>query len=226
MTTEIVSTHFETLKTADGTNRIIIDTDEEPWNNTMCDNGTVNTIDMIFINIKTIFELHLDAPDQPDKLMAFLSCKKLYDREIGGIIGVDVVNDDDEVTKLWRSVAQIEAVLHEFVKLCNFIELLSNNSYNVERYLEMCYLLDFVRLHTKGRFHVLAKKMLFNNSSSFIEVVSTPPKWKCPVCCEGGRNAHMSIEKSCGHIFHVSCILKLRSPECPCCRQLDDFCNF
>lgn len=233
MTTEIVSTSFETLKTADGKNRIIIDTDEAPWNDTMSDDGKVNENYAALINMQLIIEMYQATKTFEEnparKLRAFILCKKLFKKEDGGIIGVDVVNDDDEVSELWRKVKQIEAVLNEFVNLCNLIDRLNKNGCNavvIDRCFELCYLLDFVRLHTKGRFHVLSKKMLFDNSSSVISVVSTVPTWKCSVCCERGRNAHLSVKKGCGHVFHVSCALKTRAPECPCCRTLDRFCNF
>lgn len=42
---------------------------------------------------------------------------------------------------------------------------------------------------------------------------------ECPICFDGLDANKNIMTTECGHKFHVSCILKTRRDDCPCCRQ-------
>lgn len=225
-----ISTTYQVLKDHAGKNRVIIDTSATPWNNYF-DSGAANiftfismfTYDYVVYAGSLFFRISRDeVSKRPDLLFAAFEmqfCSR-YDEMFSALEDID---DDDDVSVLWKKVVKVEKLVYEFLRLAHFLRTISHlpgaEMVGVGKYTQ---LLDFVRLHTNGHVHVYAKNMLSDYSAEPVEITYATRDWKCPVCCERGRNSHMCITKRCGHVFHYACLTKTEFPDCPCCRVLDD----
>jgi hypothetical protein len=131
-----------------------------------------------------------------------------------------IVDDEDEITVLWKKIVQVECIIYTFIRLYFFVEVLKekngDSSFPLKKYGR---LFEFVSMHTQGPIHVIAKKFAFEYSCMKITTLNRGEK--CSICYEHGRNAHSCLTKKCNHQFHVACLLKMESPDCPICRCLD-----
>jgi hypothetical protein len=213
------SVSFSTIKDGDGINRVIIDTTDELWSS-FFDRST-------HVFYKALFGLNpyknLVSSTVERKGSINKNLFTVYEHTHADLLDFtlpEIVNDDDEIPVLWKKVIQVECILYTFLKLYFFAEVLTeknrDSSFPIGKYV---HLFDFVRLHTSGPIHILAKTMVYTHSH--LTITSLPRGEKCSVCYEHGRNSHSCITKRCGHQFHLACDMKVQSPECPCCRFLD-----
>ncbi len=219
---------FETLKTISGQNRVVIDTESSPWRSLCKRQSLDREIFEIISNANTTILLKdfrrkfLPGTSEEEffqsgsmLMNAYFVVKKL------DAIHADVVKDDDSIDRLWEKVKQVESVLYEFLHFQVFCEkyifTLGKDTLMPNKLFE---LFAFVKAHTKGRMHTSAARGVFE--IGMLNTVDPPRRWKCAICYEGVRKSHLCFENQCGHVFHISCDLSLKSPECPLCRSIDD----
>ena len=202
-----LSNVFTTVKDSDGVNRLIIDTSEKPW----CDLLTLSKL------YDVCYSVIGNMDDSPQEL--FYAYVRVHGARLN-FVEPAIIDDDDSIAVLWAKVVDVESVLHEFLHFTFFVEFLlrMDETCNL-RIGEYIRIFDYVRAHTSGPLHVIAKKMTYTHSC--LAITSMARGQICSICYEHGRNAHMCITKRCGHIFHLDCHLKVQSPECPCCRSLE-----
>jgi hypothetical protein len=212
------SVSFSTLKDSDDVNRIIIDTTEQPWLNMERYRTTYNIFYglSVYNNLKHLIEGRYKGLH--NKIM-FNEFEKLNAMKLN-FTEPDIVDDEDEIAVLWKKIIQVECIIYTFIRLYFFIEVLKkrngDSSFPLKKYSR---LFEFVSLHTQGPIHVLAKSFVFEYSCMEITMLNRGEK--CSICYEHGRNSHFCNTKMCGHQFHVACLLKMQSPDCPICRRLD-----
>lgn len=200
--TRPVSESFMTLVDSNGNNRIIIDTDSAPWDTTNRMEVAINTLMLLANKTLPVGPLTFD-----EMLAVAMDDVDIVEEAVSG---------DESVEELWHKVCVIEAAISQFVRLVSFSNKLKMKHDDLGAYLD---LIAFVRRHTRG--HLYKEATAIADLFSVWPIVDPSVRgWKCPICCEGGQNAHMCYAFPCNHAVHMSCMLNMYSAECPECRRL------
>lgn len=227
------SNSFVTRADRYGKNRIIIDTNDTPWNyqiqseTIVIVNGEIMTAP--YISVATMVTLISVAARLEIESLENTTFITLFNRIYGDFVmalldGQDTdITEDMSVVVLWQHVRLVERVLSVFLKLWYLVYELDNLDRQA-RFLLQTYipLYKYIARHTSGTVHIFAKKMIESYDPAPIPLVSMPRGWKCGICCES-KNSHSCFTLSCSHVFHYACLQKIEFPECPLCRTLIDF---
>ena len=186
-----MSESFQTLVDSKGLNRIVIDTDAEPWANSQVKYPR--------------FDLGIFQGLPSDSWLPLVVTTTRYAMSAG-----EGVTGDETVNELWKKVTTIEKTIEMFLTVSSTFEPTFEAWYDV---------VSFVRRHTRGYVYRSASAII--DAARPIKVVSAPRGWKCTICCEKYHESHMCHSFSCGHLVHFSCKTGMMSSECPECRVFD-----
>ena len=205
------SEEFQTLVDSNGNNRIVINTDKNPWTDPWNDPRTAPllTLKQIFLAKCIMYNRHYNLGDG------------ISNTHIGMYIAARVtsldlsedVSENDTIGELWAKVRAVEDAIKFFIEF----DAYADGNYRLhEPHLDV---VQFVCRHTCG--YVYKRALAILNEFLVHDVTVAPRGWKCPICCEKYGESHMCHAFSCGHLVHFSCKTGMLSGECPVCRTLD-----